>query len=71
MLKPFGCLALINVPRRDRKGSVNSSAYHGVMMDYVTGSDGRILGYRVYDFDTACFRHPRDVTFNVDLPALP
>ena len=40
-------------------------------MGYVTGSDGRILGYRVYDFDTARFRHPRNVTFNVNVPALP
>lgn len=42
-LKPFGCLAFINIPKKSRVGAVNRSAHHGVMMGYVTGSDGRIL----------------------------
>ena len=37
---------------------------------HVTGSDGRILVCRVYDFDTTNFKHPYDVTFNVDVPAI-
>ena len=70
-LKPFGCLAFINVPKKDRVGTVNSASHVGVLMGYVTGSDGRILAYRIYDFDTASFKHPYDVTFNVDVPAIP
>ena len=70
-LKPFSCLAFINVPKKSRVGAVNRSAHHGVLMGYVTGSDGRIMAYRVYDFDSASFKHPYDVTFNVDVPAIP
>ena len=29
------------------------------------------MGYQVYDFDTVRFRHPRDVTFNVNVTVLP
>ena len=50
---------------------MSSAAHLGVLMGYVTGSDGRILAYRVYGFDTCSFKHPYDVTFNIDVPALP
>ena len=70
-LKPFGCLAFIHVPAKSRKGKLNKAAHHGALMGYVIGSDGRILAYRVYDFDTASFKHPYDVKFNVDVPAVP
>ena len=40
-------------------------------MGYATGSDGRIISYRIYNYDTNRFVYPYDVTFNDDVPAIP
>ena len=72
MLKPFGCLTFINIPKRDRNGALNKATHYGALiMGYVTGSDGRIIGFRVYDYNTNRFVYPSDVTFNDDVPAIP
>jgi hypothetical protein len=70
-MQPFGCLAFINVSKRDRTGALNKSAHYGMLLGYATGSDGRIMGYRVYNYDTNRFVYPADVTFNPDCPAIP
>ena len=68
---PFGCLAFIHVTRKMRNGALNKATQYGMLLGYATGSDGRILGFRVYNYDTNRFGHPADVTFNPDCPAIP
>ena len=70
-LHPFGCLAFIHLDKKSRKGVLNTSTQHGALMGYATGSDGRIVSYRVYNYDTGRFCYPFNVTFNDDVPAIP
>ena len=70
-LHPFGCLAFIHISKKDRNGALNTATHHGALMCYATGSDGRIIGYRIYNYDTNRFVYPSDVRFNDDVPAIP
>ena len=47
------------------------ATHHGALMGYATGSDGRIISYRIYNYDTNRFCYPYNVTFNDDVPAIP
>ena len=70
-MHPFGCLAFIHVPKKSRNGALNTATQYGMLLGYATGSDGRIISYRVYNFDTNRYVYPADVTFNPDCPAIP
>ena len=70
-LHPFGCLAFIHIPKGNRHGALNMATHYGALMGYATGSDCRILGYRIYNYTTHRFVYPSDVTFNDDIPAVP
>ena len=70
-MHPFGCLAFIHITKKARNGALNKATHYGVLLGYATGSDGRIVSYRVYNYDTNRFVYPADVTFNPDCPAIP
>ena len=70
-LHPFGCLAFIHIEKKARNGVLNKATHYGALMGYATGSDGRIISYRIYNYDTNRFVYPYDVTFNDDVPAIP
>lgn len=50
-MHPFGCLAFINISKKNRNGALNSATHHGTLLGYATGSDGRIISYRIYDYE--------------------
>ena len=70
-LHPFGCLAFIHIEKKNRHGVLAKATHHGALMGYATGSDGRIISYRIYNYDTNRFSYPYNVTFNDDIPAVP
>ena len=70
-MHPFGCLAFIHIAKQNRNGALNTATHYGALLGYVTGTDGRILGYRVHNYDTNRIVHPHNVTFNDDIPAIP
>jgi len=70
-LHPFGCLAFIHLDKKNRHGVLAKATHYGALMGYATGSDGRIVSYRIYNYDTNRFCYPYNVTFNDDVPAIP
>ena len=50
---------------------LNKATHYGALLGYATGTDGRIIGYRIYNYDTNRFVYPYNVTFNDDCPAIP
>ena len=52
-------------------GALNAATHYGALMGYATGTNGRIVSYRIYNYDTNRFVYPYNVTFNDDIPAVP
>ena len=72
--QPFGCLALVNIPRIERRGKLNyrRTARTCAMLDYQLRPDGHPNAYRLFDCDTGeiIIRPKEMITFNPDVPAM-
>jgi len=70
MMRPFGCIALPNIPTIKMKGKMNAGARMAVMFGYALTEQGDINGYRVYNVGTNRVTPNHDCEFNVDVPAM-
>ena len=70
MMRPFGCIALPNIPTIKMKGKMNAGARIAVMFGYALTEQGDINGYRVYNVATNRVTPNHDCEFNVDVPAM-
>jgi hypothetical protein len=69
-MRPFGCIALPNIPTIKMGGKLNDGARTGVMFGYALTADGGINGWRVYNVATNRVTPNFDCTFNTDVPAM-
>ena len=70
--QPFGCLALVNIPRIQRGGKLNhrKATRTCAMIGYQLRPDGHPNAYKLFDCDTGqiIIRPKELITFNPDVP---
>ena len=69
-MRPFGCIALPNIPTQKMGGKMNEGARVGVMFGYTLTSIGDINGWRIYNVGTNRITPNHDCGFNEDGPAM-
>jgi hypothetical protein len=69
-MRPFGCIALPNIPTIKMGGKLNEGARTGIMFGYALTADGNINGWRVYNVATNRVTPNFDCNFNTDVPAM-
>ena len=72
--QPFGCLALVNIPRHERGGKLNHrrATRTCAMLGYQLRPDGHPNAYKLFDCDSGqvIIRPKELITFNPDIPAM-
>ena len=72
--QPFGCLALVNIPRHERGGKLNHrrATRTCAMLGYQLRPDGHPNAYKLFDCDSGqiIIRPKELITFNPDTPAM-